>query len=146
MSTPITPYTCFEWVWISTTIGVWHMYWINYKLEVPKWILRKSHESLVKHCQMKVKVYDCTSHHHILTISETDLALHNTTFLWVCCMRLESCTSTAMYCVTMSPHFSNKHVCILCVPSVWQMLEQYINSKVMKLLLLQWIIDYMTVN
>ena len=123
MSTPITLSTCFDWVWISTTIGIWHMYWINYELQVPKWILIKSDEISVKHCKMKVQVYDCSSHHHILTISETDLVLHNTIFSLVCCIRLELCTSTAMYCVTMSPHFSNKHFCGLFVPSVWQKLE-----------------------
>ena len=63
MSSPITPGTCFEWVWISTTIGVWHIYWMNYKLQVPKWILIKSYEISVKHCQMKVKVYDYSSIH-----------------------------------------------------------------------------------
>ena len=86
-------------------LGVWHIYWINYKLQVPKWILIKCHEISVKHSQLKVKLYDCSSHHHILTISETDLELHSTTFSWVCSMRLEWSTSTAMYCVTMSPHF-----------------------------------------
>ena len=35
------PKTCFEWVWISTTIGVWHIFGINYQLQVPKWILIK---------------------------------------------------------------------------------------------------------
>ena len=40
----------------------------------------KNPEITVKHSQMKVKVIDCSSHHHTLTISETDLALHNTTF------------------------------------------------------------------
>ena len=49
----------------------------------------KSHEITVKHSQMKVKVYNYFSDHHILTISETDLALHNTTFSSVSCMRLE---------------------------------------------------------
>ena len=44
-------------------------------------------------------------------------------FSWVCCIRLEWSTSSAMYCVTISPHFSNKQVYTLCVPSVWQKLE-----------------------
>ena len=40
-STPTTPKTCFDWVWISTTIRVWHIFGINYQLQVPKWILIK---------------------------------------------------------------------------------------------------------
>ena len=99
------------------------MYWTDYKLQVPKWILIKSTEISVKHCKMKVKVYDCCSHHHILTIPETHLVLHNTTFSLVCNMRLEWCTRYVMYCVPMSPHFSNKHLCRLFVPHVWQKLE-----------------------
>ena len=133
------------------------MYWTNYKLQVPKWILLKSAEISVKHCKMKVKVYDCCSHHHILTISETHLVLHNTTFSLVCNMRLAWCTRYVMYCVTMSPQFSNKHVCRLFVPHVWQKLEmicQYQSHEVitiavnhtvydsqlvtMKILLMQW--------
>ena len=145
MSISIILSTCFDWVWISTTIGIWHMYWINYKLQVPKWIVIKSDEISVKHCKMKVQVYHCSSHLYMLKISETDLVLWNTIFSLVCCIRLEWCTSTAMYCVTMSPHFSSKQFCRLCVPNVWQRLET-VNSEVMKLLLLHWIIEYMTVN
>ena len=80
MSSSITVSTCFDWVWISTTIGVWHMYWINYKLQVPKWILIKSDEISGKHCKMKVQVYYCSSHLYMLTSSERDLVLHNTIF------------------------------------------------------------------
>ena len=80
--------------------------------------LIKSDEISVKHCKMKMQVYHCSSHYDMLTISETDLVLHNTIFSLVCCIRLELCTSTVMYCVTMSPHFSNKHFCRLFVPSV----------------------------
>ena len=83
------------------------MYTISYKLQVPKWILIKSDEISGKHCKMKVQVYDCSSYHNILTTSETHHVFHNTTFSWVCCIGQEWCTSTAMYCVTMSPHFSN---------------------------------------
>ena len=123
MSTPITLSTWFDWVWISTTVGVFYMYWINYKLQVPKWIFIKSYEISVKHFNMKVQVYHCSSNHYMFTISETDLVLHDTIFSLVCCTRLELCTSTAMYCVTMSPDFSNKQFGRLFVPSAWQKCE-----------------------
>ena len=42
--------------------------------------IKKSHEITVKHSLMKLQVYNYFSDHHILTISETDLALHNTIF------------------------------------------------------------------
>ena len=107
---------------------------------------KKSHEISVKHSQVKVKLYDCPSHHHVFTISETELELHNTTFSWVCCMRLEWSTSTAMYCVTMSSHFQiNMSVHYVFVISYKSWL-QYISRKVMKLLLVQWIRYYVTVN
>ena len=51
--------------------------------------INKSHEITVKHFQMKVQVYNYYSDHHICTIAERDLALHNTTFSSVSCMRLE---------------------------------------------------------
>ena len=51
--------------------------------------INKSHEITVKHFQMKVQVYNYDSDHHILTIAETDLALHKTTFSSLSCMRLE---------------------------------------------------------
>ena len=38
-----------------------------------------------------------------------------------------------MYCVTMSPHVSNKHVCTLCVPNILQKLTtiyQYQSNKI----------------
>ena len=76
---------------------------------------------------------------------KTDCMMHNTIFSLVWCMRLEWCTNTAMYYVTISPHFSNKQFCRLFAPSVWQNLET-VNSKVMKLLLLHWIIEYITAN
>ena len=47
--------------------------------------IEKSHEITVK--MMNRKVYNCSSHYHILTISETDLALHNTTFSSISDMR-----------------------------------------------------------
>ena len=51
--------------------------------------INKSHEITIKHSQMKVQVYNYFSDQHILTILKTDLALHNTTFSSVSCMRLE---------------------------------------------------------
>ena len=84
--------------------------------------INKSHEITAKHFKMKVQVYNYDSDHHILTIAETDLALQKTTFSLLSCMRLEWCTTTVMYCVTMSPHVWNKHICTQCVSNILQKL------------------------
>ena len=52
-----------------------------------------------------MQVYHCSSPPYMFTISETYLVLDNTIFSLFCCTRLESCASTAMLYVTMSPDF-----------------------------------------
>ena len=86
---------------------------------------------------MKVQVYNYFSDHHILTISVTDLALHNTTISSVSCMRMEWCTTTVMYCVTMSPHVLNKHVCTLCVPNILQKLTTIYQYQIHEIIAIQ---------
>ena len=56
----------------------------------------KSYEIYVKYFNMKVQVYHCSSHHHMFTTYETDLALHNTIFSLVCCTRQELHANTSM--------------------------------------------------
>ena len=112
----------FAWVWISTTIRVWNIFRINYKLQVPKRILIKN-GIIWKQLQTKVYTYD--SDYHILTIVEKDLALHIMIVSALSCITLQSCTITIMYCVTMSPHIWNKNICTVCVPNIWQKLTIY---------------------
>ena len=134
-STPTTPKTCFEWVWISTTIGVWHIFGINYQLQVPKWILIKVGKWQSNTFKLKYKYTTTTlitiyaqllkeTLHCIIPLFHqfpvwdwNDVVLLLRT-VWLCHVMCE---------INMSLH----NVCIIYYKS-WQ---QYINSKVMKLLL-----------
>ena len=111
--------------WVSLNINYnWSLtyFWNQLLITSTQMNINKSHEITVKHFQMKVQVYNYYSDYHICTIAERDLALHNTTFSSVSCMRLEWCSTAVTYCVTMSPHVWNKHVSTQCVCNILQKL------------------------